>query len=64
MSVMMVSSSMPVECSAKIAMSALRDIKTAMTLLRDRNHPRCISVGFRAREFVNQNAGHFRHGRA
>src|SRR6185437_15958382 len=59
MSVMMVSSPMPVECSAKIAMSALRDAKTAMTLLRDRNHRRCNSVGFRAREFVNQKCRHF-----
>jgi len=54
---MMVSSLMRVECSAKIAMSALRDSAAAMALLRDRNHPRCIFLGLRTRELVNQNLG-------
>jgi hypothetical protein len=54
---MMVSSLMGVECSAKIAMSALHDGAAAMALLRDRDRPRCIFVGFRAREFVNQTLG-------
>jgi hypothetical protein len=56
MSGMMVSSLMGVECSTKIAMSALRGGAAAMALLRDRDRPRCIFVGFRAREFVNQDS--------
>jgi hypothetical protein len=54
---MMVSSQIGVECSAKIAMSTLRDGSTAMALLRDRVATRCIFVGFRARGFVNQTLG-------
>jgi hypothetical protein len=59
MSGMMVSSLMGVECSTKIAMSALRGGAAAMALLRDRDRPRRIFVGFRAREFVNQDSGSF-----
>jgi hypothetical protein len=54
---MMVSSPIGVECSAKIAMSALRGGAVAMALLRDHDRPRCIFFGFRAREFVNQDSG-------
>jgi len=54
---MMVWSYGGVEYSAKIAMSALRGGAAAMALLRDRDRPRCIFLGFRAREFVNQTLG-------
>jgi hypothetical protein len=58
---MMVSSLIGVECSAKIAMSALHDDAAAMALLRDPDRPRCIFVGFRAREFINQTLGSKAH---
>src|ERR1700689_432721 len=54
MSGMVVSSLIGAEGSAKIALSALRGGAAAMALLRDRDRPRCIFVGFRAREFINQ----------
>jgi hypothetical protein len=57
MSGMMVWPYKRVECSAKIAMSALRGGAAAMALLRDRDRPRCIFVEFRAREFINQTLG-------
>jgi hypothetical protein len=50
-----------VECSAKIAMSALCDGAAAMALLRDRDHRRCNFVGFREREFINQTLGSRAH---
>jgi hypothetical protein len=56
---MMVPSFVAVECSAKIAMSALRDGSAAMRLLRDRNHSRRIFPGSVAAEFVNQNSGNW-----
>jgi hypothetical protein len=46
-----------VECSAKIAMSALRDGPAAMGLLRDRNHWRRIFLGSSTAKFVNQDSG-------
>jgi hypothetical protein len=54
---MMVLSWKRVECSAKIAMSALRGGTTAMALLRDRDHSRRIFLGSVADEFVNQDSG-------
>jgi hypothetical protein len=54
---MMVTFEMRVECSAKIAMTALRGRAAAMCLLRNHVLPRRIFLGTRTHEFVDHKRG-------